>query len=144
MVCIYCRSAFSLWCQRELARIRLRHDAINVTEINARTVQHPDPPRCSPADQSMAWLLNTRRSEAGLARDRVQSIHGLCCAEAMLPRLLMHEDTIILLHTDYETASCSCPQSHAPTTSVACMAFHLHTATRLSGAVANQELFLFC
>ena len=32
----------------------------------------------------------------------------------------------------------------AVTTSVACVAFHLHTATRLSGALANQELFLFC
>ena len=144
MVCIYRRSAFSLWCQRELSRIRLHHDAINVTEINARAVQHRDPPCCSPADQCMAWLLNTRRTEAGLARNRVQSIHGRCCAEAMLPLLLMHEDTIVLLHTDYETASCSCPQSHALTTSVACMAFHLHTATKLSGAGANQGLLLFC
>ena len=101
-------------------------------------------PVLQPADHFMAWLLHTRRTEAALARGRELSIHRLCCAEAMLPRLLMHEDTIILVHTDYETAPRNCPQSHANTTSVACMAFHLHKATSLSGAVANQELLLFC
>ena len=154
MVCLYCRSAFSIWCQRQQARIRLHHDAINVTEIttNKKTVvcracTGCAAPRSSvlhPADHSMEWLLHTRRNEAMLAHDHVLSIHGLCSAEATLTRLLMHENRIILVDTNYEAASCSCHQGHANTTSVRSTAFHLHTATKLSSDVANQELLLFC
>ena len=97
-----------------------------------------------PADHSMAWLLHTRRTEAALARGHVLSIHGLCSAEATLTRLLMHENRLILLDTNYEAASCSCHQGHANTTSVRSTAFHVHTATKLSSDVANQELLLFC
>ena len=153
MVCLYCRSAFSIWCQRQMARIRLHQDAINVTEITktkavvCRACTGCAAPRSSvlhPADHSMEWLLHTRRNEAMLAHDHVLSIHGLCSAEATLTRLLMHENRIVLVDTNYEAASCSCHRGHANTRNARSTAFHLHTTTMLSSDVANQELFLFC